>query len=113
VTNRELLKLIAHLQIHTIKEINKLADDFSALSAAVDTLVNEVNEVVQLLQSGQNNNDQSVIDALTAKLTAAANGLAAAMPAPAVAPAATDTSTTDTPAADTSATDGSTDAPAE
>ncbi|HEY6019550.1 MAG TPA: hypothetical protein VIY48_06505, partial [Candidatus Paceibacterota bacterium] len=51
------------------------------------TVVNEIQEVIQLIQSGANNNEQPMIDSLTAKLQGAANVLSGVLPAPAPAPA--------------------------
>ena len=83
-----------------------MANDFTALSAAIDRAVMLINEAVTILQNPQtNNNDQSVIDALTIRLTGAADALAGAeapveptpAPAPEEAPAG-DTTATDAPA---------------
>lgn len=65
-----------------------MAEDFSALSAAVDRAVSLITEAVEILNNSQtDNNNQSVIDALTLRLQGAADALAGAE-APAPTPAA-------------------------
>jgi hypothetical protein len=61
-----------------------LANDFTAMIAAIDTVTSEIDVVIGILQNPNvNNNDQTQIDALTARLSAVGNALAAALPAPA------------------------------
>lgn len=91
VYNDEFLSRIFGEAFQRIETLEKgflvMADNFDALSAAVDTVVNEIQEVIQLIQSGANNNEQPMIDSLTAKLQGAANVLSGVLPAPAPAPA--------------------------
>lgn len=86
-----------------------MADNFDALTAAVNRVNDLVQEALTILQNpATNNNDQSVIDALTVRLTSIGDALSAAVPAPttpATAPAAT------APATDASATTTDTTAP--
>lgn len=87
-----------------------MAEDFTGLNAAVDKVVGLINEAITILQNPQtDNNNQSVIDAITLRLNSAADALGAAEPAPAPVPAP---ATTDAAPADTSTSAASTDAPA-
>jgi hypothetical protein len=67
----------------------QMANDFAGLTAAIDNVASEISEAVAILTSPHvDNNDQAVIDSLTAKLSAAALALQGALPAdPAVPPA--------------------------
>lgn len=78
-----------------------MAEDFTGLNAAVDKVVELINEAITILQNPQtDNNNQSVIDAITLRLNSAADALGAAEPAPAPAPAPA-TADTSTATADT------------
>lgn len=59
-----------------------MVNDFASLSAAIDAVATEIAEAVALLQNPVvDNNDQATIDALTARLSAAADALKGALPA--------------------------------
>lgn len=94
--NKELIRFVEHQFGKIFKRIRDLeegfvvmAEDFSNLSAAVERAVSLINEAVTILKNpATDNNNQSVIDALTLRLTGAADALAGAEPAAAPAPAA-------------------------
>lgn len=84
-----------------------MAEDFSNLSAAIDTVTTEIAEAVAILQNpAVDNNNQATIDQLTAKLTGASGALGGALPASAssgtttgsAGPAAGDPNTSPAPA---------------
>lgn len=61
------------------KGFENMANDFSGLSSALDAVVAGIQEVAAAIANpAVDNNDQTVIDGLTAKLTAAADALKAA-----------------------------------
>lgn len=113
--NKELIRFVEHQFGKIFKRIRDLeegfvvmAEDFTGLSAAVERAVSLINEAVTILKNpATDNNNQSVIDALTLRLTGAADALAGAEPAAAPAPAAapveapatTDAAPSDTPPA--------------
>jgi hypothetical protein len=75
------------------KEMKRMADNFAAMTAAIDFVASEVDAIIQIIQNPNvNNNDQPQIDALTARLEGLGNALKAAIPvAPEPAPVLTDT----------------------
>jgi hypothetical protein len=81
-SNREIL-LDLERRFETLERILIImAEDFSKLTAAVDTVVTEITAVVQELQNpATDNNNQSTIDSLTSRLETAAASLASAVPA--------------------------------
>jgi cobalamin-dependent methionine synthase I len=112
--NKELIRFVEHQFGKIFKRIRDLeegfvvmAEDFTGLSAAVERAVSLINEAVTILKNpATDNNNQSVIDALTLRLTGAADALAGAEPAapapvaaPVEAPATTDAAPSDTPPA--------------
>lgn len=61
------------------KGFQDMANDFSGLNSALDAVVAGIQEVAAAIANpAVDNNDQTVIDGLTAKLTAAADALKAA-----------------------------------
>jgi cell division GTPase FtsZ len=83
------------------KGFNDMANNFAALSAAIDAVVAGIQEVAAAIANpAVDNNDQTVIDGFTAKLTAAADALKAAT-------AAENAEDTGTTAPTTPPTDGS------
>jgi len=94
---RELYEIVFKLE----EDMLRMAEDFTGLNAAVDKVVELINEAITILQNPQtDNNNQSVIDAITLRLNSAADALGAAEPAPAPAPAPA-TADTSTATADT------------
>lgn len=85
---------IYFLALSFMEGITIMSNDFTALSAAIDNVTAEIAAAVAILSNpAVDNNDQSVIDALTAKLTGAASTLGGALPAapaPVETPAPTD-----------------------
>lgn len=81
-----------------------MANDFTGLSAQIDRAVELINEAVSIITApASDNNDQSVIDALTLRLQGAADALqgvepAVAEPAPAAAPEPVASDLEETPA---------------
>jgi hypothetical protein len=82
-TNNALLLIAAAILTHAkvIKEGNiHMANNFSALTAAIDAVLGGIQEVAAAIANpAVDKNDQATIDALTAKLTTAAAALQSAV----------------------------------
>ena len=81
-TNQALLFIAAAILTHakvTKEGFSRMANNFAALTAAVDAVAAEISAVAAAIANpAVDNNDQPTIDALTARLTAAADALKAA-----------------------------------
>lgn len=86
LTNRDVLLLLTEaiqlnnrLQVHLLKGIHTLANDFSKATAALDALAAVITQVIFDLNNPEtNNSDQATIDSITARLQGAVDSLTAA-----------------------------------